>query len=66
MMCVTGRQGEGESRKNTFSCVKEKMKQEGGESLSQPGKPMGPDKCVLFHALPAQGHFSPAEARRLP
>lgn len=51
----------GERRQNTFICVKEKMKQEGCESVSQPRKLTGPDKCVLFLAGPAEEYFSPRD-----
>lgn len=57
LIYITGKQSEGEKRKNTFICVKEKMKQKGCESLSQKGKPTDPDKHVLFHAEPAEEYF---------
>lgn len=47
---ITGRQSEGERKKNAFICMNGKMKQKGGKCFFQPGKTMGPDKCVLFHA----------------
>lgn len=49
----------GRGGKNTFICVKEKMKQEGCENLSQPSKLTGPDKYLLFLAGPAEQHFLP-------
>lgn len=58
LIYITERQTEEERRKNTFICVKEKMKQEGCENLSQPRKLTGPDKHLLFLAGPAeQQHF---------
>ena len=42
------------------------MKQRGGESLSQQGKPTDLDKHVLFHAEPAEEHLSLTETRTLP
>lgn len=44
LIYITGKQREGEKRKNTFICVKEKMKEKGCGSLSQQGKPTDPDK----------------------
>lgn len=50
LIYITGKQSEGEKRKNTFICVKEETKQKGCGSRSQQGKPTDPDKHILFHA----------------
>lgn len=47
LIYITGKQSEGEKRKNTFICVKEKMKQKQRESVSQQRKPTDPDTRVL-------------------
>lgn len=66
LIYIRGRQSEGGEEENTFICVNEKMKQEGCESLSQPRKLTGPDKCVLFLTGPGVEQFSPTGTRVLP
>ena len=45
---ITGRQSEGERRKNTFICVKEKMRRDGWANRPLLRKQTGPDKYVLL------------------